>query len=287
MSSTTRKPGNIGFAGQIHEDETGVQMLGNGYRAYSPALMRFTAPDNLSPFKQGGINAYGYCMGDPVNNHDPSGHITFRALAHTVLNVIRLRNSALIGASRLERLPFVAMREVVRYLPGHAAVDLASTSTTMNFRVNSATYRIGKMDIGRLPGAQIGFSTYLARGTGVAQVNARRRIELGIQEGVLPGQIRAELPNSQLGMQHNTGMSQKALQTDLQAALGPYYQSPEITAQRRGKMFPLSRAASTVYAGVQRLTEDLHYPLRLRQQALLIRQGDRRALWNFRKRFIS
>ncbi|ANN67448.1 hypothetical protein BAU06_15090 [Bordetella bronchialis] len=37
--------------------------------------MRFNAADELSPFGLGGINAYTYCAGDPVNHSDPSGHI--------------------------------------------------------------------------------------------------------------------------------------------------------------------------------------------------------------------
>lgn len=49
-------------------------LLGNGYRAYKPALMRFHSPDSLSPFGRGGLNAYGYCIGDPINLGDPSGH---------------------------------------------------------------------------------------------------------------------------------------------------------------------------------------------------------------------
>ena len=30
--------------------------------------------DDLSPFGEGGLNAYGYCSGDPVNRCDPDGH---------------------------------------------------------------------------------------------------------------------------------------------------------------------------------------------------------------------
>ncbi|MBF8673175.1 RHS repeat-associated core domain-containing protein [Pseudomonas fulva] len=55
-------------------------LLGNGYRLYRPALMRFGAPDNMSPFGQGMLNPYAYCMGDPVNQRDPSGHFPVRVL---------------------------------------------------------------------------------------------------------------------------------------------------------------------------------------------------------------
>ncbi|EGH35731.1 hypothetical protein PSYJA_44541, partial [Pseudomonas syringae pv. japonica str. M301072] len=38
---------------------TGHYLLGNGYRAFNPVLMRFNSPDSLSPFGEGGVNAYG------------------------------------------------------------------------------------------------------------------------------------------------------------------------------------------------------------------------------------
>lgn len=52
-----------------------MYLLGNGYRAYATATMRFNSPDSLSPFGEGGLNAYAYCAGDPVNRTDPSGHV--------------------------------------------------------------------------------------------------------------------------------------------------------------------------------------------------------------------
>lgn len=54
---------------------SGAYLLGQGYRAYSPMLMRFHSPDSLSPFEDGSINAYAYCSNDPVNHTDPSGHM--------------------------------------------------------------------------------------------------------------------------------------------------------------------------------------------------------------------
>jgi len=63
-----------GFNGERRDPLTGVTHLGNGYRAFSPALFRFTCPDSASPFGEGGINAYAYCDNDPVNLTDPSGH---------------------------------------------------------------------------------------------------------------------------------------------------------------------------------------------------------------------
>jgi RHS repeat-associated protein len=47
--------------------------LGQGKRCYSPQRRSFFSPDPTSPFDGGGINAYTYCGGDPVNNEDPTG----------------------------------------------------------------------------------------------------------------------------------------------------------------------------------------------------------------------
>lgn len=65
--------GRLAFNGERHDPFTLCYHLGNGYRAYNPALMRFQSPDRLSPFERGGLNCYAYCMGDPINRRDPSG----------------------------------------------------------------------------------------------------------------------------------------------------------------------------------------------------------------------
>ncbi|WP_082435123.1 RHS repeat-associated core domain-containing protein [Pseudomonas sp. NBRC 111123] len=65
----------IGFNGEMLDLATQCYALGNGYRLFSPTAMRFHSPDNLSPFDRGGINAYCYCVGDPTNKIDPSGHL--------------------------------------------------------------------------------------------------------------------------------------------------------------------------------------------------------------------
>lgn len=64
-----------GFNGQWPDTLTGHYLLGNGYRAYNPVLMRFNCPDSESPFGEGGFNTYAYCAGDPANRTDPTGHL--------------------------------------------------------------------------------------------------------------------------------------------------------------------------------------------------------------------
>jgi len=64
----------LGFNGEVRDETSGWYLLGRGYRAYNPTLMRFHSPDSLSPFGAGGINPYVYCAGDPINFVDPTGH---------------------------------------------------------------------------------------------------------------------------------------------------------------------------------------------------------------------
>lgn len=67
-----------GFNGEFLNELLRAYQLGLGFRTFSPGLMRFQSPDNLSPFGEGGFNCYAYCSGDPVNYTDPTGH----ALVH-------------------------------------------------------------------------------------------------------------------------------------------------------------------------------------------------------------
>ncbi|WP_223542226.1 RHS repeat-associated core domain-containing protein [Pseudomonas sp. BF-RE-26] len=64
----------LGFNGERPDPLTGHYLLGNGYRAFNPVLMRFNSPDSFSPFGRGGLNSYAYVLGDPINSRDPTGH---------------------------------------------------------------------------------------------------------------------------------------------------------------------------------------------------------------------
>ncbi|WP_225933303.1 RHS repeat-associated core domain-containing protein [Pseudomonas peradeniyensis] len=69
----------LGYNGEAHLS-SGLYLLGNGNRAYSPTLYRFISPDRASIFLPGNMNAYAYTAGDPINRIDPSGNM-FKALS--------------------------------------------------------------------------------------------------------------------------------------------------------------------------------------------------------------
>ena len=93
------------FNGDSPQRLTGHYLLGNGYRPFSPVLMRFTAPDSMSPFGRGGLNAYMYCSADPINGWDPTGHWTVRQIlvrrtANTLQSTARIAPTARRQAAR-------------------------------------------------------------------------------------------------------------------------------------------------------------------------------------------
>lgn len=74
----------LGYNGQLHEVDTQCQLLGSGYRAYNPVLLRFHSTDSEAPFGEGGINPYAYVKNDPVNHVDPTGHFAWWAVGLVV-----------------------------------------------------------------------------------------------------------------------------------------------------------------------------------------------------------
>ncbi|WP_170843534.1 RHS repeat-associated core domain-containing protein [Luteibacter sp. UNCMF331Sha3.1] len=80
------------FAGEVAESTGGYYLLGE--RLYCPVLRRFLSVDPVSPFDDGGLNRYAYCLGDPINRIDPSGNAS-EAMADAISGLVL----ALIGVA--------------------------------------------------------------------------------------------------------------------------------------------------------------------------------------------
>ena len=119
----------LGFNGHYLDPLLEAYLLGNGHRLYSPALMRFTAPDGLSPFGRGGLNAYAYCSGDPVNRIDPSGRINiFKSNA---------QKTGLTAFMKSNKLP---KKDVKPYLDALKSTDKEKTVDMYRLRGNEAEH---------------------------------------------------------------------------------------------------------------------------------------------------
>ena len=139
----------LGFNGERPDPVTGWYLLGNGYRAFNPALMCFTSPDSWSPFGEGGLNAYAYSVGDPVNRSDRTGHVSWPNLmakhfptavsaakksspSARPLRATQIQTAAVNTAQRtLNELPNELIDKIASHLPGKNLGLLASTSRRM------------------------------------------------------------------------------------------------------------------------------------------------------------
>ncbi|WP_460042128.1 RHS repeat-associated core domain-containing protein [Pseudomonas sp. S2_H01] len=140
----------LGFTGERPDPVTGHYPLGKGYRSYNPVLMRFNQPDSLSPFDEGGANAYAYCQGDPVNRSDPSGHVS-------VLQLLGMlgRRRPVVQLSPFESLPTLVHDKVIGFLPVKAVARLSQTSRHVNELVRASPRQILPGQLKELTTAQI------------------------------------------------------------------------------------------------------------------------------------
>jgi len=88
--STKNSRLSLGFNGERLNFLMDSYQLGNGRRTFNPWIMRFISPDTLSPFGVGGLNAYAYCEGDPVNYRDPTGSMK-KTVNHPSAGVAKLQ----------------------------------------------------------------------------------------------------------------------------------------------------------------------------------------------------
>ncbi|SDB47332.1 RHS repeat-associated core domain-containing protein [Pseudomonas sp. NFACC23-1] len=139
----------LGFNGERPDPVTGHYLLGNGYRAFNPVLMRFNSPDSLSPFGEGGLNAYAYCGGDPRNKMDQTGHIgifsrifsgIFSSIGQNLTPVEKILKGAKVKFGKeilVPRLPETSGPSI--QLSKYSSDEIAGLSNELNIH-NSAIY---------------------------------------------------------------------------------------------------------------------------------------------------
>lgn len=120
--------GLYGYTGERREPLTDWYIPG-GNRPYDPVIMGFLSPDSESPFGRGGLNAYAYCSGDPVNRIDPDGHAWWKwvvAGIGTALGVIG--TVATLGAAAPAFAAFFAGGVAALTASGAVAMTAATLS---------------------------------------------------------------------------------------------------------------------------------------------------------------
>lgn len=137
-----------GYNGERQDPISQTYHLGNGYRSYNPMLMRFAAPDSWSPFGAGGLNAYLYCEGDPVNRTDPSGHLSGQAWAGIGLGIVGLLGIIVTGGMAIAAeggvMAAILSADAVDLVAGGlgAAADIAAIASGAASEANPDASRI-------------------------------------------------------------------------------------------------------------------------------------------------
>ncbi|WP_347911200.1 RHS repeat-associated core domain-containing protein [Pseudomonas grandcourensis] len=131
----------LGFNGERPDPVTGCCLLGNGYRAFNPVLMRFNSPDSLSPFGKGGLNAYAYCAGDPINRADPTGHGFIKNLVNVMSrNTTPIAQNTIDSLRRTKKVNFNTTKELRKVA---AAQGTSPEKILIEQTINSQLQRIG------------------------------------------------------------------------------------------------------------------------------------------------
>jgi RHS repeat-associated protein len=153
-----------GFAGERQDELTGWYMPGS-YRPYDPVLMSFLSPDSESPFGAGGLNAYAYCAGDPINNVDPDGHAWWKWLVAGV-------GTALAIAGTVASFGTAAPAIAALWAGGMGALTLggAVAITSAGFAAVSLATGVAAMTLEATGGDEkaAGILGWVSLGTGVA-----------------------------------------------------------------------------------------------------------------------
>ncbi|WKV84490.1 hypothetical protein LJJ44_26730 [Pseudomonas sp. B24_DOA] len=132
----------------------------------------------MSPFGAGGLNAYSYCLGDPVNRVDPTGHVSWQSILGIGLSILGIVASvvtmgaatpwavAALGLAVTSGLAGIASEVVNELAPGSQAGEILGW---ISFGLGLASLGAG-----------------LAAGAKAA-VNAGRKMASAFSKGLSPG----------------------------------------------------------------------------------------------------
>ncbi|NWL19728.1 RHS repeat-associated core domain-containing protein [Pseudomonas umsongensis] len=128
----------LGFNGERADPITSYYILGNGYRAFNPVLMRFNSSDSASPFGKGGLNSYAYCSGDPVNRFDENGHNFLRKLfglqpKAKTYKIVHSKSLVDLYHKNFESTRRLAPEEVIRRVQNAKGVDYLKSGDKAKF----------------------------------------------------------------------------------------------------------------------------------------------------------
>lgn len=187
----------VGLNGERQDPVTAHYNLGNGMRTYNPALMRFEAPDSMSPFGPGGLHSYAYCSEDPVNRADPSGHFSISGVIGICVGVLGILFTPVTGGVSL-----AAMVSVGSVVAGVASTALSITSEAVNDPHTATVLGWTGIALGLLSGvciAAVGKLTSEAQsavGQAVRLFRNANRVVAGIEMRAMGGMADAAVQES-------------------------------------------------------------------------------------------
>ena len=168
---------HFGFDGQLTDGITGWQFLGQGYRAYNPELRRFLQQDSLSPFDKGGINGYLFANNDPINQFDPTGHISQGLVDMMIgigLSIPLVLTSAATGDLALGIGGYMALRTLAKGLFVAGNTIPGAIASVNDFKAGDVQSGIGDMfvalsGLGGVVSAQPDLMDDLAKGSTIGK----------------------------------------------------------------------------------------------------------------------
>jgi len=238
----------LGFNGEHLLAQTSLYILGCGYRAFSPSLHRFCSADNLSPFSTGGLNAYAYCSGDPVNRIDPTGHSgLFVRLLKGIANIF----GRTPGRNRSNNL--VQLSAPINRTASNASESL--TYASANSRSSVGRISSGYASVGSYTSISNANAPHLPQRPPPSSISSNSRFTTDNPERIPAGQGRSEI-----------------LEWLVQSPTNTEQQPPRLLYPIPEEMTPAMKHLAVVTVGIRR-SEDYQLATRTPRVPTMYRDG--------------